>query len=119
MIYRQLPINIGMNITYTGWSLPYNKHNDVCQINARDRTIIRLYIYTHTNCKPLMQGRKSMFKHGGDNIGEKCTSRLRDDFRSAKLLAFLGGFGGMPAQEKLFKCGNLVCIWINFVFKKI
>ena len=49
MIYRQLPINVGMNITYTGWSLPYNKHNDVCQFNAtaRDRTIIILYIYIH------------------------------------------------------------------------
>ena len=31
-----------------------------------------------------MQGSKSMFKHGDDNIGEKYTSR-----------ALLGGFGGM------------------------
>ena len=29
------------------------------------------------------QGRKSMFKHGGDNIGEKYTSRLRDVLRGA------------------------------------
>ena len=29
------------------------------------------------------QGRKSMFEHGGDNIVEKYTSRLRDVLRSA------------------------------------
>ena len=43
------------------------------------------------------QGRKSMFKLGGDNIGEKYTSRLRD----------VGGFGGMPPED-FFKWCNLV-----------
>ena len=42
------------------------------------------------------QGRKSMFKHGGDNIWVKYTSRL------------LGGFGGMPHRENFFKWCNLV-----------
>ena len=41
------------------------------------------------------QGRKSMFKHGGDNIGVKYTSRLEDVSRGAKRRALLGGFGGM------------------------
>ena len=45
---------------------------------------------------PLAQGRKSMFKHGGDNIEEKYTSR------------FLGGFGGMLPREIFFKWCNLV-----------
>ena len=56
------------------------------------------------------QGRKSMFKHGGDNIGEKYTSRLRDVLRCAKRRAFLGGFDGMPPPpgEFFFKWCNLV-----------
>ena len=46
----------------------------------------------HVSC--IMQGRKSMFKHGGgDNIGEN---------------ALLGGFGGMLAREFFFKWCNLV-----------
>ena len=52
-------------------------------------------------CKQsLHQGRKSMYKHGGDNIGEKYTSCL------------LGGFGGMPPppQENFFKWCVLVYI---------
>ena len=50
------------------------------------------------------QGRKSMFKHGGDNIGEKYTSRLWDVLRRA----LLGGFGGMLHRENFFKWCNLV-----------
>ena len=43
------------------------------------------------------QGRKSMFKHGGDNSVVKYTSRLRDVSRGAKRRALLArGFGGMP-----------------------
>ena len=49
-----------------------------------------------------------MFKHGGDNIGEKYTSRLRDLLRGAKRRAFLGGFGGMHLRENFFKWCNLV-----------
>ena len=49
-----------------------------------------------------------MFKHGGDNIGEKYTSRLRDVLRSAMRRAFVGGFGGMPPRENFFKWCNLV-----------
>ena len=49
-----------------------------------------------------------MFKHGGDNIGEKYTSRLRDVLRGAKRRAFLGGFGGMLPRENFFKWCNLV-----------
>ena len=56
----------------------------------------------------LEQGRKSMFKHGGDNIGEKYTSRLRDVLRDAKRHALLGGFGGMLPRENFFKWCNLV-----------
>ena len=54
------------------------------------------------------QGRKSMFKHGGDNIVEKYTFRLRDVLRGAKRSVFLGGFGGMPPEKKNFKWCNLV-----------
>ena len=43
-----------------------------------------------------LQGRKSMFKHGGDNIREKYTFRLWDVLRGASRRAFLGGSGGMP-----------------------
>ena len=49
-----------------------------------------------------------MFKHGGDNIGEKYTSRLRDVLRVAKRRAFVGGFGGMLPRENNFKWCNLV-----------
>ena len=57
-----------------------------------------------------VQGRKSMFKHGGDNIVEKYTIRLRDELRGATRPVFLGGFGGMPPppQKKKFKWCNLV-----------
>ena len=66
----------------------------------------------------LYQGRKSMFKHGGDNIGEKYTSRKRDVLRGAKRRAFLGGFGGMPPRE-IFLNGAIWCIFgSDFVFKK-
>ena len=51
--------------------------------------------YIKTRCTR-DQGRKSMFKHGGDNIVEKYTFRLRDELRGAKRPVFLGGFGGMP-----------------------
>ena len=54
------------------------------------------------------QGRKSMFKHGGDNIGGKYTSRLRDVLRGALRRALLGGFGGMLPREKIFNWCNLV-----------
>ena len=53
-----------------------------------------------------LQGRKSMLKHGGDNIGEKYTSRLRDVLRFAPRLA--RGFGGMLLWENFFKWCNLV-----------
>ena len=49
-----------------------------------------------------------MFKHGGDNIGEKYTSRLGDVLRVAKRRAFVGGFGGMLPREKKFQWCNLV-----------
>ena len=49
-----------------------------------------------------------MFKHGGDNIGEKYTSRLRDVLRGALRRDLLGGFGGMCPREKIFKWCNLV-----------
>ena len=49
-----------------------------------------------------------MFKHGGDNIGEKYRSRLWDVLRCASRRAFLGGFGGMLPREKKFKFCNLV-----------
>ena len=68
----------------------------------------------------LHQGRKSMFKHGGDNIVEKYTFRLRDVLHGAKRPVFLGGFGDMP-PEKIFLDGAIWCvlvyIWIGFVFK--
>ena len=67
-----------------------------------------------------LQGRKSMFKHGGDNIVEKYTFRLRDVLRGAKRPVFLGGFGGMPSEKKNLN-GAIWCvlmyIWIGFVFK--
>ena len=41
-----------------------------------------------------------MLKHGGgDNIGDKYTSRLRNVLRGALRRACLGGFGGMPPRE--------------------
>ena len=44
-----------------------------------------------------MQGRKSMFKHGGgDNSVVKYTSRLQDVSRGAKRCALLGGSGACP-----------------------
>ena len=49
-----------------------------------------------------------MFKHGGDNTGEKYTSRLRDVLRGAKCRTFLGGFGGMLPRENFFKWCNLL-----------
>ena len=49
-----------------------------------------------------------MFKHGGDNIGVKYTSRLEDVSRGAKRRALLGGFGGMLPREIFFKWCNLV-----------
>ena len=49
-----------------------------------------------------------MFKHGGDNIGEKYTSGLRDVLRGVKRCALLGGFGGMLPREFFFKWCNLV-----------
>ena len=54
------------------------------------------------------QGCKSMFKHGGDNIGVKYTSRLEDVSRGAKRRDLLGGFGGMLPREIFFKWCNLV-----------
>ena len=54
------------------------------------------------------QGRKSMLKHGGDNIGGKYTSRLRDVLCGASRRALLGGFGGMLPQIFFFKWSNLV-----------
>ena len=54
------------------------------------------------------QGRKSMFKHGGYDIGVKYTSRLRDVSRGPKRRALLGGFGGMPPRDNVFKGCNLV-----------
>ena len=47
---------------------------------------------------------------GGDNIGEKYTSRLRDVLRGAKRRAFIGGFGGLPPRE-IFLNG---AIWCDF-----
>ena len=71
----------------------------------------------HFNRCSSRQGRKSMFKHGGDNIGEKYTSRLLDLFRGAKRFALLGGFGGMLPRE-FFLNGAIWCvlvyIWIRF-----
>ena len=67
------------------------------------------------------QGRKSMFKHGGDNIVEKYTFRLRDELRGAKRPVFLGGFGGMSPEKKILNGAIwcvLVYIWIGFDFKK-
>ena len=49
-----------------------------------------------------------MFKYGGDNIGEKYTSRLRDVLRVAKRRAFVGGFGACSPEKKKFKLCNLV-----------
>ena len=68
-----------------------------------------------------MQGRKSMFKHGGDNIGEKYTSRLRDVLREAPCIS--RGFGGMPPPPiKFFLNGAIWCVLVyigsDFVFKK-
>ena len=54
------------------------------------------------------QGRKSMFKHGGDNIGEKYTSRLRDVSRGAKRRALMGGVRGHAPPRNFLKCCNLV-----------
>ena len=54
------------------------------------------------------QGRISMFKHGGDNIGDKYTSRLRDVLRGALRRACLGGFGGMPPRKIFFQWCNLM-----------
>ena len=39
---------------------------------------------------------------GGDNIGEKYTSRLRDVLRGASRRAFLEGFGGMTPPPRNF-----------------
>ena len=57
-----------------------------------------LGLSVHNYCYSLYnhQGRKSMFKHGGDNIAEKYTFRLRDVLRGAKRPVFLGRFEGMP-----------------------
>ena len=52
--------------------------------------------------KKSRQGRKSMFKHGGYDIGVKYTSRLWDVSRGAKRRALVWGFGGMPPQENFF-----------------
>ena len=60
------------------------------------------------------QGRKSMFKHGGDNSEVKYTSRLRDVLRDAKRRALLWGFGYMP-PENFFKWCNLVR-FVYFVY---
>ena len=59
------------------------------------------------------QGRKSMFKHGGDNIGVKYIP-LRDVSRGAKSRGLLGGFGGMPPREFFFKLCNLLRFGVYF-----
>ena len=52
-----------------------------------------------------------MFKHGGDNIGEKYTSRLRDVLRGALRRALLGGFGAC-SPEKIFLNGAIWCVLV-------
>ena len=69
------------------------------QFRFKTKYSIYLYIYPQ-------QGRKSMFKHGGDNIGEKYTSRLRNVLRKAPRL-FRGVRGHAP-REFFFKWCNLV-----------
>ena len=71
-------------------------------------TLIKIYTKTHQTAPHFPnflggagQGRRSMFKHGGDNIVEKYTFRLRDVLRGSKRPVFLGGFGGMPPEKKI------------------
>ena len=54
-------------------------------------------------CHYYKQGRKSMFKHGADNIGVKYIP-----------LALLGGFGGMTPPRIFFKLCNLVRFRVYF-----
>ena len=79
-------------------------------------------IYVSLQISFVKQGRKSMFKHGGDNIGEKYTSRLRDVFVALRAAPFQGGLGACP-PEKCFLNGAIWCvlvyIWIRFCLKKI
>ena len=78
--------------------LYYGKFNFIVNIN---QTISIFYNIYH-KYMTYHQGRKSMFKHGGDNIVEKYTFRLQDELRGAKRPVFLGGFGGMPPPRKKF-----------------
>ena len=68
-------------------------------------------IHSNIHVSSIMQGRKSMFKHGGDNIGEKYTSCLWDVLRGALRHALLGGFGGMLPREN-FLNGGIWCVLV-------
>ena len=62
-----------------------------------------------------MQGRKFMFKHGGDNNGVKYTFRLRDVSRGTKRRALLGGSGACPPRDffKMVQFGAFCCIYLD------
>ena len=64
------------------------------------------------------QGRKSMFKHGGGNTGEKYTFRLRDVLRALRAALARGVQGHAPPPPvKFFLNGAIWCvlvyIWIR------
>ena len=56
-----------------------------------------------TRCYGAVKGRKSMFKHRGHNIMEKCVAR-------SEVLRIVKGFGGMPPPpENFFYNGAIWC----------
>ena len=64
--------------------------------------VIIQHVHVHVRILYYTKGVNPCSNMGGDNIGEKYTSRLRDVLRGAKRRAFIGGFGGMPPPRKLF-----------------
>ena len=73
---------------------------------------IEMVISATENARGVKQGRKSMFKHGGDNIGIKYTSRLRDVSRDTP--RFARGVRGHAPPRKFFIWCNLVCFGVYF-----
>ena len=125
--FERLDIELFHQISTVFESILFKVYNNHCKhqsyvissiYNRRSSDLIAdLTQFTNEFSVVLSQGRKSMFKHGGDNIGEKYTSRLRDVLPGAKRRALLGGFGRIPPED-FFLNGAiwwvLVYIWIRF-----
>ena len=60
-----------------------------------------IIIHSHITCY-ITKGVNPCLNMGGDNTGEKYTSRLRDVLRGAKRRAFLGGVRGHAPPRNFF-----------------